>query len=242
VGLCGGRRRHASHRCRDALVLSKAQVVVDARDHSHDVWSVANMITMIRLGLVPVFLVVFLGSKSPNADLIACVIFVVAAATDFLDGLVARSTHTVTELGTMLDPVVDRALIVAAVVGLFLAGRLPLWIALFFVARDAYLLAGVIYLERHGARRPCVNWAGKVTTAVALVGFSLLILGWPMVPGPGLLANDPAWLPGLGSTPAYLGIYLMYLGVAFSLAAAIQYTFEARRSLAAARASSASAA
>jgi cardiolipin synthase len=101
------------------------------RDHSHDVWSVANMITMIRLGLVPVFLVVFLESKSPNADVIAFAIFAVAALTDFLDGLVARSTHTVTELGTMLDPVVDRALIVAAVIGLFLTGRLPLWIALF---------------------------------------------------------------------------------------------------------------
>jgi cardiolipin synthase len=201
------------------------------RDHSHDVWSVANMITMLRLLLVPVFLVVFLESKSPQADLIAFLIFAVAAATDFLDGLVARSTHTVTELGKMLDPVVDRALIVAAVIGLFLADRLPLWIALFFVFRDAYLLAGAIYLERKGAERPPVNWAGKVTTAIALVGFSLLILGWPVVPGLGLLPNDPSWLPGLGSSPAYLGIYLMYLGVAFSLAAAIQYTVQARRAV-----------
>jgi cardiolipin synthase len=209
------------------------------RDHSHDVWSVANMITMIRLVLVPVFLVVFLESKSPNADLIAFIIFAVAALTDFLDGFVARSTHRVTELGKTLDPVVDRALIVAAVIGLFLTGRLPLWIALFFVARDAYLLAGVIYLERHHACRPAVNWAGKITTAVVLVGFSLLILGWPVVPGLGLLPNDPSWLPGSGSTPAYLGIYLMYLGVAFSLAAAIQYTFEARRALSEARGSSA---
>jgi cardiolipin synthase (CMP-forming) len=208
-------------------------VVVD--DHRHDVWSVANMITMIRLLLVPVFLVVFLESKSPNADLVAFVIFAVAALTDFLDGIVARSTHTVTELGTMLDPVVDRALIVAAVIGLFLTGRLPLWIALFFVVRDAYLLGGVMYLERHGARRPAVSWTGKVTTAVVLAGFSLLILGRPMVPGLGLPAVEPAWLPGLGSAPAYLGIYLMYLGVAFSLAAAIQYTVEARRALAEAR-------
>jgi cardiolipin synthase len=84
-----------------------------------------------------------------------------------------------------------------------------------------------------------VNWSGKVTTAIALIGFSLLILGWPIVAGLGLLPNDPAWLPGFGSTPAYLGIYVMYLGVAFSLAAAIQYTFEARRALAEARGPSA---
>jgi cardiolipin synthase len=212
------------------------------RDHSHDVWSVANMITMVRLLLVPVFLVVFLGSKSPNADLIAFLIFAVAALTDFLDGFVARTTHRVTELGKTLDPLVDRALIVAAVIGLFLTARLPLWIALFFVARDAYLLWGVMYRESRCARRPAVNWAGKVTTAVALIGFSLLILGWPIVPGLGLLPNDPVWLPGLGSTPAYLGIYLMYLGVALSLAAAVQYTYQARRALAEARGSSAPAA
>jgi len=146
-----------------------------ARDHSRDVWSVANMITLLRLLLVPVFLVVLL-SKRPNADALAFVIFVVAAGTDFLDGLVARSTHTVTELGKALDPLVDRALIVAAVIGLFLVGRMPLWIGLFFIARDAYLLWGMTYLERRGVRRPAVSWLGKITTAVAFTGFSLLIL------------------------------------------------------------------
>ncbi len=210
-------------------------VVEQPPDHSHDVWSVANLVTMIRLLLVPVFLVVFLTAKSPNSDFIAFLIFFVAAATDFLDGLIARSTHTVTELGKTLDPVVDRALIVAAVIGLFLTGRLPLWIALFFLARDAYLLWGAIYLERHHVRRPPVSWVGKATTAVAFTGFCLLILGWPVVPGLGWLANDPSWLPGLGSSPAYLGIYLMYVGVALSLAAAIQYTFSAREAVAESR-------
>jgi cardiolipin synthase (CMP-forming) len=203
----------------------------EPRDHSHDVWSVANMITLLRLLLVPVFLVVLL-SKRPNADTIAFVIFVVAASTDFLDGLVARSTHTVTELGRTLDPLVDRALIAAAVIGLFLVGRLPLWIALVFVFRDLYLLAGMTYLEREGVKRPAVSWLGKITTAVALTGFALLILGEPMVPGLGIVESP--YLPGLGSSPAPFGIYVLYLGVAFSIAAAVQYTFTARRALKAA--------
>ena len=201
------------------------------RDHSHDVWSVANMITLLRLLLVPVFLVVLL-SQRPNADTIAFVIFVVAAGTDFLDGLVARSTHTVTEIGKTLDPLVDRALIAAAVIGLFLVGRLPLWIALVFVMRDLYLLAGMSYLESRGVKRPPVSWLGKITTAVVLTGFALLVLNEPMVPGLGI-AEVP-WLPGLGSAPAPFGIYLLYLGVAFSLAAAVQYTFQARSELRAA--------
>jgi cardiolipin synthase len=186
------------------------------------------MITLLRLLLVPVFLVVLL-SKRPDSDVIAFVIFVVAAGTDFLDGLVARSTHTVTELGKALDPLVDRALIVAAVIGLFLVGRLPLWIALFFVARDSYLLWGMTFLERRGVRRPAVSWLGKITTATAFTGFALLILDWPIVPGLGIV-DSPA-LPGLGSAPAPFGIYVLYLGVAFSLAAAVEYTFQARKAL-----------
>ncbi len=214
---------------------TEAPTPAPPKDHSHDVWSVANLITMIRLLLVPVFLVVFLTAKGVRGDIVAFAIFFVAAVTDFLDGLVARSTHTVTELGKTLDPAVDRALIVAAVIGLFLTGRLPLWIALFFLLRDAYLLGGAIYLERHQLARPPVNWLGKITTAVAFTGFCLLILGWPVVPGLGVVPADPAWLPGLGSAPAYLGIYLMYVGVAFSLAAAVQYTIEARRAVIASR-------
>lgn len=202
-------------------------------DHSRDVFSIANVITMVRLLLAPVFLVVLMGDR-PDKDLIAFLIFVIAASTDFLDGLIARSTHTVTELGKTLDPLVDRVLIVVGVIGLYLIGRLPLWIALVFLLRDAYLAAGMLYLERHGVKRPVVSWLGKITTATALTGFSLLILGWPMVPGLGLMADPPAWLPGLGSQPTYLGIYLLYLGVAFSLAAAVQYTVTARKAVAAA--------
>ena len=200
--------------------------------HSGDVWSVANVITLTRLLLVPLFLVVLL-SRRPNHDLIALVIFVVAAGTDFVDGLIARTTHTVTEFGAALDPLVDRTLIAAAVIGLFLTGRLPLWIALVYVVRDLYLLAGAAYLERKGAARPPVTWTGKITTAIALTGFALLVLGQPVVPGLGVISTPG--LIGLGSQSAPLGIYLLYLGVAFSLAAAVQYTFAARGNLAEAR-------
>ena len=94
-------------------------------------------------------------------------------------------------------------------------------------------------IEKPTRATAAVSWAGKVTTAVALVGFSMLILGWPILPGLGVMPDAPSWLPGLGSTPTYLGIYLMYLGVAFSLAAAVEYTVKARVALAEARRASA---
>ena len=108
-----------------------------------------------------------------------------------------------TELGKAIDPLVDRLLIASAVVGLYLEGRLPMWIVLVLAGRDLYLLAGAWVLARAGARRSEVIYIGKVTTALLLIGFSDLILNWPLVPGLGLV-ESPA-LPGFGSAPAALG-------------------------------------
>ena len=72
-------------------------------------------------------------------------------------------------------------------------------------------------------RRLHVTHVGKITTALLLVGFADLILAWPMIPGAGLV--DSPLLPGLGSHPAPMGIWFVYAGMCFSIAAAIQYSF-----------------
>lgn len=185
-----------------------------------EVYAVPNMITIARLLLVPFFFVVLVSGAAnerlEDPNLLAFVLFAVAAFTDFLDGTIARRTHTVTNLGKVLDPIVDRALIASGVIGLYLVGRLPLWVVIALILRDAYLLSGSAVLERHGLRLP-VTRLGKWTTAVLLVGFSSLIWDFPRVP--------------FGSGEAALGIYLVYLGLALSLTAAVQYTFRARRAL-----------
>ncbi len=198
-----------------------------AEDHSHEIYTVANIITVLRLILVPIFFSVFLTDRS---DTLAFLLFVAAASTDWLDGQIARRTGTVTEIGKAIDPLVDRLLIAAGVIGLFLEDRLPLWILVALVARDAYLLYGSWRLEGHHRRVP-VNRTGKATTAVLLAGFSLLILNWPMVPGLGIVTSPAAEkaLPGFGSAPAPLGIWFVYAGLVLSFWAAAQYTVAARR-------------
>lgn len=203
---------------------SNRRAGVDAHDidHSHDLYTAANVITILRLILVPFFFAVFIRGEN---DVVSFLLFAIAASTDWLDGQIARRTGTVTAVGKAIDPIVDRLLIVAGVLGLFLVGRLPAWILGFLVIRDTWLLYGAWRLEHYSKQRLAVTFIGKLTTALLLIGFSDLILNWPMVPGLGIV--DSPQLPGWGSEPAALGIWFVYAGVVCSAVSAVQYTIAA---------------
>lgn len=188
-------------------------------DHSHDIYTVANTVTMLRLILVPFFFAVLINGQNNVA---AFLLFTIAASTDWLDGQIARRTGTVTALGKAIDPLVDRLLIAAGVFGLYIVHRLPLWIVLVLLARDVYLGYGIWRLEQVHHRRMAVTWIGKITTALLLMGFADLVLDWPEIPGLGIVESST--LPGWGAQPVVLGMWFVYVGVAFSLASAVQYT------------------
>ena len=180
-------------------------------DRSRDIFSVPNVITVLRLVLIPFFYwFLVYGAPQTGPNHAAFLFFTISAATDWLDGLIARRTGTVTAIGKVIDPIVDRLLIASAVIGLYVVGRVGLPLMLVLIGRDVYLLYGAWVLERHGRRLP-VSMIGKVTTAVLLSGFASLIWDFP------LLAGRP------------LGAYLVYAGVALSLTAAVLYTITARR-------------
>jgi len=199
----------------------------------HNVYSVANLITVLRLLLVPFFFAILI-SDSERTRIVAFAIYAIAASTDWIDGQIARRTHTVTSIGKIIDPLVDRLLLASGVVGLYIIGDLPAWVPVLLVCRDIYLLYGSYVLERHHTILP-VTYIGKITTAVLFTGFSSLISAWPMLPGLGLVDTD--WLPGLGTTGAALGIWLVYLGILLSIGTAIGYTFLASAALKRAKAS-----
>lgn len=188
---------------------------------STQVFTLANVITFCRLALTIVFLVLFAGGEHRT---LALVCYVVAATTDFLDGQIARRTQTVSWLGKIMDPIMDRVLLFTGVIGLLIVGELPLWVPVFVIGRDAYLAAGSMVLQRYRRRPVDVSYVGKAATALLMFGFCDLLLGLPQVGGLGLV--DVAWLPGLNDQPAALGIFFVYAGVLFSAAAAIIYTKE----------------
>ncbi len=190
------------------------------------VLTVPNVISFIRLCMVPVYLVLLLNGQ----NIAAAIVFAVAAATDFLDGQIARRTHCVSKLGQLLDPVVDRTLMVAGVLGVFLAGRVPLWIILLIVARDGLVLGGGAWLLFKRSIRIPVIYPGKFATTFLFIGFAALILNWPLVPGLGLC--DISWLPGFTGTEVCWGIWFIYAGLALSLGTTVYYVWAAIRALA----------
>lgn len=191
------------------------------------VFTVPNVITMVRLLLLPVFL--WLLFATPY-HLAALVVYAVAASTDWVDGQVARRTHQVSKLGKLMDPFVDRLFIACGVIAVFALGRVPLWVLVYLIARDLILLAGGRLLLSRVGKVPPVIYVGKFATAFIMVGFCLLLLGFPYVDGLGL-SNVPSWLPGFGSEGVLLGIWFVYAGLVCSVTAFIVYVIKGIRML-----------
>lgn len=185
------------------------------------IYTVPNIITMIRLMLVPFAFTLLVQGQH---DVLAFIIFALAGGSDFVDGQIARRTNQVSELGKVFDPLVDRFLIAAGLTGLFVTARIPLWILCVLIGRDFYLCCGLIRLKVLNAERIDVVFLGKLTTATLLVGFSGLILNWPKTKGLSLV--DVSWLPGFNGTLTAIWIYFVYVGMIFSLSAAVIYTFK----------------
>lgn len=196
-----------------------------SEEATHDIFTLANAVSFVRLLMVPAYLVLLLN----GFNLAATLVFATAAATDFLDGQIARRTHTVSRLGQLLDPAIDRILMITGVLGVFLVGRIPLWVIIVVVARDAYLLVGGgILLSRWRIRVPVV-YPGKFATTFLFVGFAGLLLNWPLVPGLGWC--DLTWLPGFNEAPVSWGIWFIYAGLVLSLGVTIYYSVAAARAL-----------
>lgn len=198
--------------------------VGSANNPSTQILTPANIITFCRLILTVVFLVLFCGRVNRYVAL-AC--YATAAVTDFLDGQIARRTQTVSWLGKIMDPIMDRVLLFTGVLGLLVVGELPFWVPIFVIGRDVYLAIGGAILTRYRTRPLDVVFIGKVTTALLMSGFSLCLLGLPVLGGLGLV--DAPWLPGLNAKPACLGIFLVYAGIVCSAITAGIYTAQGFR-------------
>lgn len=196
---------------------------------SNRIFTVPNLISAIRLCLVPIFLILLLN----GFDLAATFLFALAAGTDWIDGQIARRTNQVSKLGQLLDPAVDRILMIVGVAGLFIVGRIPLWIIVFVVARDLLLLVGGAYLLNRWKRRVAVIYPGKVATTLLFVGFAALLLNWPTLQGVGVV--DASWLPGLNSDPYSWGIWFVYAGMILGLFTTVYYVVAALREIRAAK-------
>jgi CDP-diacylglycerol--glycerol-3-phosphate 3-phosphatidyltransferase len=141
-----------------------------------------NALTIARLALIPVFVVLVLGSDE-GYSWPAAIVFAVAGITDQVDGFLARRWHVESSFGKVADPLADRLMIDAAVILLWLEGRLP-WIALAIPLRDFLLVAGYPLVVRRGYDFN-VNFAGKAATWLLYASLALVMVthdgtDWPL--------------------------------------------------------------
>lgn len=138
-----------------------------------EVLNIPNLLSFLRITLVPVFLWLLIE----ELFLAAIVVLAVAGLTDFLDGYLARKLNQTTKLGKMLDPVADRLYIFATLLALSATGYVPWWLAGLVILRDVLMLISLPILASVGYRSLPVHYLGKASTFALLYSFPLLLMG-----------------------------------------------------------------
>ena len=167
-------------------------------------WTIPNAIGYVRLALIPVFLVLALQSES-GTDALPAVLYAVIAWSDYADGIAARVTGQYSRMGALLDPLVDRLLIIAGIVVCWKFELLPRWALALLAARELFML----FLARFAMSRNVelkINWLGRwgVWPVFSAIFFALCDVDW-------------------------LALICLYVGLALVLGATVQYVRDGLR-------------
>ncbi len=136
--------------------------------------NLANRLTLIRIILVPVFML-FLLNKITYGEYISAGVFILAALTDSLDGYVARKHNQVTKLGKLMDPIADKLLITAALISLVQMGKLSAWIAMVIIARE-FVVTGLRSIAASEGQVIAASIWGKLKTISQIVAIVAIII------------------------------------------------------------------
>jgi CDP-diacylglycerol--glycerol-3-phosphate 3-phosphatidyltransferase len=175
----------------------------------------ANLLTLLRLALVPVFIAFLLthGGQHTGWRLAATAVFVVAALTDRFDGQIARRRGLVTRFGTVADPIADKALMGAALIGLSALGELSWWVTTVIAVRELGVTALRFWVLRHGVI--AASRGGKLKTLVQSLAIGLYVLPLTAL-GPDSVVDWTRW-------------WLMGLAVALTVITGADYVLRALR-------------
>ncbi len=134
----------------------------------------ANKITLVRVILIPVFVVICYLSF-PYSRWVALVIFILASFSDFLDGYIARTYNQITDFGKFLDPIADKLLVTSAMLIFVEQGRMPAWVLLCVIARE-FAVSALRLVAVDNGRVIAAGWSGKVKTASTMVCICVLLV------------------------------------------------------------------
>jgi CDP-diacylglycerol--glycerol-3-phosphate 3-phosphatidyltransferase len=170
--------------------------------------NVPNVLTVLRILLVPVLIVALLDA-TPSGDLLAAIVFALASLTDMIDGYLARARNSVTTFGKLMDPLADKLLIIAALIALVSLHRLAAWVAMVIIAREVAVTLLRTAASQQGLVIPAGPF-GKAKTVVQVATVFLLIA----------VHGSPVWLD-----------LLVYAMVVITVLSGADYFFGLRRRL-----------
>ena len=140
-----------------------------------------NKLTMIRVILVPVFIVLlFMGQNNPIFKYLALAVFVIASLTDTLDGYIARSRNLVTNFGKFMDPLADKLLVCSALICFIQIGTIPAWVVIIIISREFIISGFRLIASDKGVVIAASKW-GKAKTVSQMITVILLILNLPVL-------------------------------------------------------------
>ncbi len=150
-----------------------------------------NKLTILRVCMIPFFVVFMLGDITGAADQwIAAAIFVIASFTDFLDGNIARKYNLVTNFGKFMDPLADKLLVCSAMICLVEMGRLPAWIVIIIISRE-FIISGFRLIASDNGVVIAASYWGKFKTVFQMIMIVVLILN---LSGFGIVETVLIWI------------------------------------------------
>lgn len=145
-----------------------------------------NVLALFRIALAPLMLWFLVdrnnslfSSWDPSwLDYFAGLIFVIASVTDFFDGYIARTWNQMTKLGSIIDPLADKMLMLAGFLGLLLIERASIW-AVFLILSREFFITGLRVMAVAEGKDVAASMAGKIKTVVQMIAIGFLIMNWP---------------------------------------------------------------
>jgi CDP-diacylglycerol--glycerol-3-phosphate 3-phosphatidyltransferase len=177
--------------------------------------SPANLLGLLRIGLTPV-VIALVVVPFPGSGLIAFVVFVVAAATDFLDGRVARARGEVSPFGVFMDLTADKILVAGVLIAMVQASLVPAWMVAIILIRE-FIIQGVRQLAASQNVVIAARGLGKSKTLTTLSAMAILLLAFDVTEG------GPMAGLGLGSALETLGFWLMVVATILTVVSAYDY-------------------
>ena len=169
-----------------------------------------NKLTLLRICLIPVFVILMLSQVS-NFFLISCIIFIIASITDFLDGKIARKYNLVTDFGKFMDPLADKLLVLSALICMIEYDLVAGWMVIIIVARE--LTVSILRaLAADNGKVIAASGGGKIKTTSQMIAIILLLIG----------ANYS------NSQIVFVGTIAMYIATIFTLYSGIDYLYKNR--------------